>query len=78
MKIYLFISFLILLFLSSCHKENTDQNTFPYRAEVIGSNSDCGVFSIRITSELDKVKTIAGDSPLGGVYIAKNLPVELQ
>ena len=78
MKSNLFIAILALLFLSSCHKENNNQNTFLYRAEVIGSNSDCGVFSIRFTSELDKVKTIAGDSPVSGIYIAKNLPVELQ
>lgn len=78
MKTNLLISILLILFLSSCHKENNDPNAFQFQAEVLGSNPDCGVFSIKFISELDKVKMIVGSTTLDGVYIAKNLPTELQ
>lgn len=78
MKINLFISILIIFLLSNCHKENNDLNAFQFQAEVLGRNPDCGVFSIKFTSELDKLKMIVGSTTLGGIYIAKNLPVELQ
>jgi hypothetical protein len=78
MKTTLFLSILILFLLSCCHKEKIETNSFPYQAEVIGRNSDCGVFSIKFTSDLDKVKMIAGGSPVSGIYIAKDLPLELQ
>ena len=78
MKINLLISFMIILLLSSCHKEDNDPNAFQFQAEVLGSNPDCGVFSIKFTSELDKVKMIIGSTTLDGIYIAKDLPAELQ
>ncbi|WP_318347971.1 hypothetical protein [Aquipluma nitroreducens] len=78
MKTNLFISILIVLLFSNCHEENNDPNTFQLQAEVLGSNPDCGVFSIKFTSELDKVKMIVGSTTLDGIYIAKNLPIELQ
>jgi len=78
MKTNLFVSILIILLFSNCHKENNDPNTFQFQAEVLGSNPDCGVFSIKFTSELDKVKMIVGNTTLDGIYIAKNLPIELQ
>jgi len=49
MKINLFISILIILLLSNCHKENNDPKAFQFQAEVLGSNPDCGVFSIKFT-----------------------------
>lgn len=78
MKTNLLISILILFLLSSCRKENNDPNVFQFQAEVLGSNPDCGVFSIKFTSQLDKVQLVAGSTTLGGIYIAKNLPVEMQ
>lgn len=78
MKINLLISFLIILLFPSCHKEDNDPNAFQFQAEVLGSNLDCGVFSIKFTSKLDKVKMIVGSKTLDGIYIAKNLPTELQ
>jgi hypothetical protein len=78
MKTILFISFLIIILLSNCHKEDNNPNAFQFQAEVLGSNPDCGVFSIKFTSELDKVKMIVGSTTLDGIYIARNLPVELQ
>ncbi len=78
MKIILLISFLSILLLSSCNKEENDPNSFQFQAEVLDSNPDCGVFSIKFTFELDKVKMIVGSTTLDGIYIAKNLPAELQ
>lgn len=78
MKTNLFISILIILLFSNCHKENNDPNTFQFQAEVLGSNPDCGIFSIKFTSGLDEVKMIVGSTTLDGIYIAKNLPLELQ
>lgn len=78
MKTFLFSSILLISLLSSCHRENNDPNVFQFQAEVLGNNPDCGIFSIKFTSELDKVKMIVGSTTLDGVYIAKNLPAELQ
>lgn len=78
MKTNLIISILIVLLFSNCQKENDDSNAFQFQAEVLGSNPDCGVFSIKFTSELDKVKMIVGSTTLDDIYIAKNLPIELQ
>lgn len=77
MKAHLLLPFLVFLFFLSCEKENNEQSSFTYHAEVIGRNTDCGVYAIRFVSDLNKVKEIAGESP-EGIYIAKNLPVELQ
>ena len=69
-----------LLFLGlidfSCHKDNSS-NDFPYEAKVVGLNSDCGIYQIKITQGLDKVKSIVGSSVCDSIYIAKNLPPEL-
>ena len=78
MKTNLFVSILIILLFSNCHKETNDPYAFQFQAEVLGSNPDCGVFSIKFTSELGKVKMIVGSTTLDGIYIAKNLPAELQ
>lgn len=77
MKANLFISILGFLFLFSCKEDNNELNSLTYRAQVLGSNIDCGIYSIKFTSDLHKVKQIAGESP-EGIYIAKNLPYQLQ
>jgi hypothetical protein len=77
MKANLLISILILFLLFSCNKENNDSNAFQFQAEVLGNNMDCGIFSIRFISDFDKVKLITGNSS-SAIYIAKNLPIELQ
>lgn len=78
MKKSMVISILLFFLFYSCQKETDDQLTFPLKAKVIGSNPDCGVFSIKFTSGLDSVELITGQPTWEGTYIAKNLPVELQ
>jgi hypothetical protein len=61
----------------SCDKSD-NLKEYPFEAEVLGNNPDCGLFAIKITNDLDKVVDIVGNSVSEGIYIAKNLPVELQ
>ena len=61
----------------SCDKSDS-LNEYPFEAEVIGINQDCGLTAIKITNDLDKLVDIVGTSVSPGIYIAKNLPVELQ
>lgn len=61
----------------SCNKSDTLPE-YPFTAEVLGKNTDCGLFAIKITNDLEKAVGIVGSSVSEGIYIAKNLPVELQ
>jgi len=65
------------LTLSSC-QENNISLEYPYEAEVIGKNTDCGLYEIKITRGLERVKLIVGPTPGEGIYIAENLPIELE
>jgi hypothetical protein len=76
MKLLLGLIF-IGLFCYSCNKENNSPE-FPFKAEVIGLNPDCGIYQIRITQGLDLVKSIAGTTSGDSIYIANNLPDELK
>jgi hypothetical protein len=60
----------------SCQKDNLSAN-YPYEAIVIGKNRDCGLYSIKILKDLTGVESIAGTT-LDSIYIAQNLPYELQ
>jgi hypothetical protein len=60
----------------SCQKDNLPAN-YPYKARVIGKNRDCGLYSIKILRDLTSVETIVGTT-LDSIYIAQNLPYELQ
>jgi hypothetical protein len=73
----LFIVLTILMTYLSCEKNNSAKD-YPFEAEILGKNSDCGVFAIKFSDKLEKVKEIAETSNLQNVYIAKNLPDELQ
>ena len=64
----------ILVTFNSC--ERTEG--YPFEAKVLGRNSDCGLFAIKFSENLTQVQEIAGTSILDDVYIAKNLPLELQ
>ena len=61
----------------SCQEDNISSE-YPYEAEVIGKNLDCGLYEIKITRGLERVKSIVGPTPGEGIYIAKNLPTELE
>jgi len=50
---------------------------YPFEAEVLGRNMDCGEFQIRFTRDLDKVFEIIGGTP-SDIYIARNLPEDLK
>jgi hypothetical protein len=73
----IFIVLTIVLTYFSCEKNNVISD-FPFQAEVLGRNTDCGIFAIKFTDDLDKVVEIVGTSVSEGCYIAKNLPDELQ
>lgn len=76
--LYLFISLIIGIVSISCEKNNNTVNEYPFEAEVIGKNSDCGLYAIKFTENLDQVYEIADSHILEDIYIAKNLPEELQ
>jgi len=61
----------------SCEKNN-DNKDYPFEAEVIGKNSDCGVFAVKFTVKTDQVRAIDETTSSENVYIAVNLPDDLQ
>ena len=72
----------ILLFMGlisnySCRKEN-NSTVYPFKAEVMGVNLDCGIYQIRITEGQDKVESILGKSAGNNIFVANNLPAELK
>jgi hypothetical protein len=67
----------VLLTFLSC-EEKTSTTDFKFEAEVLGKNSDCEVFAIRFKDKLDQVSAIVGTSSSAEVYIARNLPIDLQ
>ena len=75
-KIPIFITLIIGLLFTSCERNNNP--VYPYEAEVLGPNMDCGIYQIRITNNLDKAIEKVGISVVAGIYIAENLPVDLQ
>lgn len=59
---------------NSCEKKVE----YPFEAEVLGQNSDCGLYAIKFTTNLDIVHEIADSYILDETFIAKNLPENLQ
>jgi hypothetical protein len=76
-KFIICVLFVGLISYCSCQKEN-NPTEYPFKAEVMGKNSDCGIYQIRITEGQDKVETIVGKSIGTNIYIANNLPEELK
>jgi hypothetical protein len=74
--ILIFIVTISLTF-SSCEKNSTE-NEFPFEAEVLGRNNDCGLYTIRFTKDNQKANEIAGTLFTEYNFIAKNLPADLQ
>ncbi len=76
--LFFIISLLFVgLVIYSC-QEDSISSDYPYEAEVIGKNMDCGLYEIKITQGLESVKSIVGSTTSGSIYIAKNLPNELE
>ena len=74
---FAFFFLIVTMTYFSCDKSDSLKE-YPFEARVLGNNEDCGLFAIKITNDLDKVVDIVGNSVSEGIYIAKNLPVELQ
>lgn len=62
--------------LISCDKNDTKQE-FLFEAKVLGRNSDCGLYAIQITKNMQNANEIAGTNA-GDTFIANNLPSDLQ
>ncbi|GET31556.1 hypothetical protein PbJCM13498_04190 [Prolixibacter bellariivorans] len=77
-RIFIFILFLIVLSVYSCENNDNANVSYAYEAEVRGLNMDCGLYEIKITKGLEKVEDMIGLSPEEGVYIATNLPQNLE
>jgi hypothetical protein len=73
----IFVALTILMTYLSCEKKNSPQD-YPFEAQVLGKNSDCGIFAIKFSDKLTQVRAIAETSSSTDVYIAKNLPDDLQ
>jgi hypothetical protein len=72
-----FLFLIVTMIYFSCDKSD-NLKEYPFEAKVLGNNPDCGLFVIKITNDLDRVVDIVGTSVSDSIYIAKNLPVELQ
>jgi len=75
------IILMTLLFLSivllSCKKEEASSE-FPFEAVVLGVNSDCGLFAVKFTGGLREVASLVGTTVGDSIYIAQNLPADLE
>lgn len=70
----------ILLFGSivlSCQKDEIPRQ-YAFEAEVLGLNSDCGIYMVKILKGTAEMKSIVGSSASDSTYIAKNLPSDLK
>ena len=61
----------------SCEKKIEDPS-YPFNAEVLGINMDCGIHQIKFLNGLDKITELCGSSVVEGIYIAANLPDSLK
>ncbi len=73
------ISVLVLsgILICSCDKEG-DSDEYPFEAEVLGRNMDCRIYAVRILSGLSQIQAITGSATSDSIYIAQNLPAELE
>jgi hypothetical protein len=68
---------LLSLLIITCHTDETSPE-YLYEAEVVGLNSDCGLFAVKILKGLPSVKSIIGSTLGDSIYIAKNLPTDFE
>lgn len=78
MKSLLVLITLTIGFLVSSCERNHNNPDYPFEAEVLGPNMDCGLYQIRFTGDLDRVIEKVGNSVITGLYIAENLPDDLK
>lgn len=70
-----FITFILVMV--ACVKEESLPE-YPFEAEVLGLNTDCRIYAIKVTKGLPQIKSIIGTSGNDSIYIAKNLPEALK
>ncbi|ASO05443.1 hypothetical protein [Arenibacter algicola] len=71
------ILFLFGVLMFSCEKESSSDE-YSIEAEVLGRNTDCGIYAVKILNGLSQVQSIVGSKVGDSIYIAKNLPTELE
>jgi hypothetical protein len=71
------ITLAIGLLTSTCERTHNNPE-YPFEAEVLGPNMDCGLYQIRFSNDLDGVVEKVGNSVINGLYIAENLPGDLK
>lgn len=76
-RLPVFITLTISLLVNSCER-NHNTPDYPYEAEVLGPNFDCGLYQIRFTGNVDSVVEKVGNSVISGHYVAENLPDDLK
>ena len=68
---------ILCLLFSACQKEESSAE-YAFEAEVLGRNLDCGLYEIKIVKGLPQAEEIAGPTGDEGIYVAKNLPSQLE
>ena len=67
----------LAMILSACQKEDP-KSEYPFDAMVLGVNTDCGIYAIKILNDLPEVESIVGSTAGDSIFIAGNLPQSLQ
>lgn len=78
MKTTQFLIGLFAIFLSIACSHNQSDPEYSIEAIVLGKNADCGIDAIKITKGLSAVESITNSVSNDSIYIAKNLPEDLQ
>ena len=65
------------IILTFCKKDSSNEEN-KFEAKVLGKNEDCGLFAIQFTNNIQKANEIAGTLVTEYVFIAENLPIDLQ
>ena len=78
MKPYILIVIISLgMTLVTCEENNTNPESL-FEATVLGRNTDCGLFAIQFTNNIQQANEIAGTLFTEYAFISKNLPANLQ
>jgi hypothetical protein len=78
MKPYILIVIISVgMTLVTCEENNTNPE-YLFEARVLGRNTDCGLFAIQFTKNIQQANEIAGTLITQYTFIAKNLPTDLQ